>query len=669
MEKTKTLGADVVVLDLEDSVASGEKFKVREEYTRALDDGVFSGQRVFVRVSDLETTAEVEEDLRALCRPEIFGFILPKLRHPDQVRQFDGILTKIEQRNSISPQTMKVVPLIEIPEAHVNCFPIALSSKRNICLLIGSGDFSAAAVCQDGSITYDTFFASGLISARAAGIDAVFGVHDKVDDHAGLERLCIKMKRSGYIGCAALTPKQIPIINNAFSFSQRDLKWINGVLGISGTQKVGCNLIQPSVQESRQLIGPPHKELANSMKQRHEVEAKQTTGKESAGGVKKTGIKKGLSSGIKLDEIIQTPTEITITDAWKFLWESAFLNTRGYFNSAQRCKSLGINELPMPFSLLGTMAIALSVSSLSYFARVHLSFKNMFQNKAVFAGDTLRAMFAINDVEQKKGGDGNQYCLTNSTHWMVNQRNEVVFQVNKLTMFSPTHCNLKERSQREAVRQLNPSNSACRRNAMQNADNILLPVISTPYLAPKDLIIHDFVKVLGHSEVRMLCTLLNIVNPHHHNIVRYQATDLLVPGPFVMSAGLGCSALDIGEIVYEEIPHCINPNKVNFGDQVGAITYIESCEPVINNPLLEEVKLTHIALKNMDMEILSEVNIPQRLFESKMLKPSEYESLCAAEIPILLHKIACIIQRKIVRVRPGLVRTSTYPNELILNNC
>jgi len=133
-----------------------------------------------------------------------------------------------------------------------------------------------------------------------------------------------------------------------------------------------------------------------------------------------------LSSAIKLGEIIQTPTEITITDSWKFQWESAFLNTRGYFNSAQRCKALGINDLPLPFSLLGTMAIAFSVSNLSYFARVHLSFKNMFQNKAVLAGDTMRAMFTINDIERKKGGDGGQYCLTDSTHWMVNQHNEVV---------------------------------------------------------------------------------------------------------------------------------------------------------------------------------------------------------------------------------------------------
>ena len=41
-----------------------------------------------------------------------------------------------------------------------------------------------------------------------------------------------------------------------------------------------------------------------------------------------------------------------------------------------------------------------------------------------------------------------------------------------------------------------------------------------------------------------------------------------------MSAALGSPALDIGEIIYEDIPLCINPNKVNYGDQIGAVTYI-----------------------------------------------------------------------------------------------
>ncbi len=667
LEKTRTLGADVIVLDLEDSVAREEKRSVRDEYIRALDDQLFSGQKVFVRVSDLDCTAEVEEDLRALSRPEISGFVLPKVENGEQIRQIDDFVSKIEKENNLKPMSIKFVPLMEAPESHFNSFAISTSSKRNICLMTGSGDFTADTLCQDHSITYDTFFASVLIAAKAAGIEAVCGVYDKMDDYSGLEQFCLKMKRSGFIGSIALAPKQVSIINNAFSVSHRDKMWVENVLHKKGSNNKNCNLIQPSVQESRQMVGPPHKKFANSMKLQYEMQnfnRHLDTSGNCEKRIRGTQLVKGMASDIKLGEVIHTSHEVTITDAWRNLWESAFLRSKGYFNSLHRCTSLGLAGIPMPFSLITSIGIAFSVSNLSYYARVHLSLKNVFQHRPVYAGDTIRAMFVINSINPKRGGDGNQYCLADSTHWVVNQQDEVVFQTDKLTMFSPSNCYIKEGSSSNGPRSLQPTQSIYQQDLLQKTNNLILPIMSTTKLIPGNLIIHDFVKVMGKSEIRMLCNLLNLVNPHHHNLIRYQATDLLIPGPFVMSAALGCAALDIGEIVYEDVPVCINPNKVNFEDQIGSLTYIKSCKPLTTNSLLEEVKLKHFALKNTDMEVLSQMDIPRKLFEAEMMKPSEYESVCAKEFPMLLHKIVCIVERRIIRVRPGLVRSCDNPREL-----
>ena len=275
-------------------------------------------------------------------------------------------------------------------------------------------------------------------------------------------------------------------------------------------------------------------------------------------------------------------------------------------------------------------------------------------------------MFCINSTEKKKGGDGSQYCIAHSTHWIVNQREEVVFQVNKTTMFSPSHCSIQSTKETQTA-ELDPLKSLHRQHLLQQPAGTFLPHLPLPTLTPGQLLVHDFVKIMGESEVRMLCTLLNLVNPHHHNKMRYQTTDLLIPGPLVMSAALGSSALDMGEIIYEDhVPFCVNPNKVNFGDQVGAVSYVESCEPLQDNPQLEEVKLKHFALKNTDMEILSEMDIPRKLFEAKAMKPSEYESVCAAEFPMLLHKIACVINRRIIRVRPGFAKGTNVPKELLV---
>ena len=665
LEKTRTLGADAVVLDLEDSVAAKEKASIRNLYVQALDDGVLSGMHVFVRVSDLDATKEVEEDIRVLTRPEVLGFLLPKVKHPNQVRQVDEILTKVEKEHSV--EAAKLVPILEVPEAYFHSDKIASCSSRNVCVIVGSGDFTASAVCDDHSQIYDAFFSRGAIAAKAAGIEAVCGVHDKIDDHAGLENFCRKMKKCGYVGGVALTPKQIQIINNAFEYTLRELKWVDEVLEERDNANINIKLIQPSVQESRQMIGPPHKDKARAMRERCEKRQEFIAPRitpSSFDNLRGTQLKKGISPNIKFGEIVQTPYEVTITDSWKSLWETAFLSNKGYFTSLPMSTSLGFKGLPLPFSQVATMAVAFSVSSLSYYARVHLCFKNMFQQRPLIVGDTVRAMFCINSAEKKRGGDGSQYCIVNSTHWIVNQPEEVVFQVNKKTMFSPSHCNIQETSETRAA-SLDPLKSLHRQNLLQQPEGVFLPRLPVPKLIPGQLLVHDFVKIMGDSEVRMLCTLLNIVNPHHHNKVRYQATDLLIPGPFVMSAALGSSALDIGEIIYEDIPLCINPNKVNFGDQIGAVTYIESCEPLSNNPQLEEVKLKHLALKNTDMEILSEMDIPKKLFEVKVMKPSEYESICAAEIPMLLHKIACVVERRIIRVRPGFAKDGRIPKELV----
>ena len=131
LEKADTLGADVVVLDLEDSVATQEKSLVWNEYARALNDGVFKHARIFVRVSDLSEKEDVKEDLKTLTRPEVSGFMLPKVKHPDQVREIDELLTTIERERNLQLKSTKLVPTLELPEAYFQSEAIA--SCSGIC--------------------------------------------------------------------------------------------------------------------------------------------------------------------------------------------------------------------------------------------------------------------------------------------------------------------------------------------------------------------------------------------------------------------------------------------------------------------------------------------------------------------------------------------------------
>lgn len=665
LERAGGLSADVVVLDLE-RVTKGRESELRESFLEILNGNLLSGRRIFVRVSSVDNLEEVKQDLVTFTRPDISGFLLPKLKSHHQIQELDKILTVIEKEGGkVKPNRTKLVPILELPEAYFNSDQIASSSNRNACLMVGGEEFAAAAACEDCSPTYEAFFSRALIAAKAAGIEAVCGAHDRIDDHAGLERFCIKMKKSGFAGSVAFTPNQVHIINNAFSKTRREIMWSDHVL--KEGEHNGLKFIQSSVQESRQLIGPAHRDKATFMRLQHDKQTKEFISETKAtptSTVKGVRMKKGLSKDIKLGEMVQTPLQVTISESWKSLWESAFLSTKGYFNRMPQSNVLGFDSPPLPFGLVATTAIAFSVFNMSCYARVHLSFQNMFQHRAVLSGDTVRAMFLINKLHEKKGGDGNEYCITDTTHWMVNQRDEVVFQVDKLTMYSPNDCNIDKSGPSRKVPRLNPSDSEFRKHLLEQPAEEFFPHFSVPSLTPGQLIIHDFVKIMGDSEVRMLCTLLNFIHPHHFNQLRYQATEILVPGPFVMSAALSGSAIDLGEVVHEDIPYCINPNKVNFGDQIGTVTFIDSCEPLVDNPHLEEITVRHLALKNTDMEILAEMEIPMKFFQAKAMKPSEYEAVCCEEFPVLLHKIVCVVDRRIVRVRPGYVKHRTYPPEL-----
>lgn len=647
LESIKKYQPDIVILDLEDSVQSHEKPSIRKLYMNGMKDGLFSGINVYVRTSPLDCTSEFEEDISTFTGTEIKGFLLPKVENRDCVLEAEKILSRCEEERGLEKNSHNFAILIETPAAHFEVYNILSSSQRISWVLCGSADFTAEALCDDHSPTYDTFFSQVALAAKSTQKVAVWGVHDKLDDYIGFENVCLKMKKCGYHGATALTPKQIALANQIFSLSPIEKDWTTRVLTNSGK----INTIRKSVQESRQMIGPPHRLKARNILA-NTAQIQPLTSKSIRGGM----FTKGITPGLAIGKVVPAPHEALITNSWKTAWESSFISSGAFHEES---------AASIPFPLAATIAVAFSVSSLSYHARVHLGFKNVFQHRSLLAGDRVRAMFRIDCVKSKKGSDSIQYSVLHTTHWLVNQEDKIVVQLEKITMFQPDDCTVKL-VESEKTRSFNPVDSILRKHILQQPTNFFLPSVCQKNLIPGELLIHDLVKVLGHSEIRMLCTLLHIVNPHHHSVVRYQHTDLLVPGPFVMSAGMSLANQDIGEVIYEDIPVCINPNKVNFGDQLGVMTYVVEKKPVADVPEYEEVTVKHFVIKNTDMESLSCVDIPVKLFENGHMKPSEYESLCALECPVLLHKIACIVTRRIIRVRPNLYSCHNVPQELII---
>ena len=100
---------DMVVLDLEDSVAPSEKAAAREMVQDASQYIARCGIEVAVRINNDSVT----EDCNAAIWPEICAVVLPKVETPSQINSLDALLTKLEGQRRMPNRSVEIMPMIE----------------------------------------------------------------------------------------------------------------------------------------------------------------------------------------------------------------------------------------------------------------------------------------------------------------------------------------------------------------------------------------------------------------------------------------------------------------------------------------------------------------------------------------------------------------------------
>ncbi|TAN55100.1 MAG: CoA ester lyase, partial [Rhodospirillales bacterium] len=91
LEKARTLDADVLILDLEDSVAPDAKETARRQALQALTEGDYGLRELILRVNALSTPWG-EEDLKSAAQSGSHAVLLPKVESPEQVQAADALL-------------------------------------------------------------------------------------------------------------------------------------------------------------------------------------------------------------------------------------------------------------------------------------------------------------------------------------------------------------------------------------------------------------------------------------------------------------------------------------------------------------------------------------------------------------------------------------------------
>jgi (S)-citramalyl-CoA lyase len=249
--KAAASGADIVAIDLEDSVAPAEKDAAREQ-TLPWFSAPRAGQELrALRINSLRTEHGLKDVLairRTEARPDLV--LLPKAGSPAELEQLDELLG--------GPlQAIRFVAGIESARGLSRVDSIAQSTPRLAALFLGAGDLSADLRCANTR--------EGLLYARAhivraaaqARIDVLDSPCFDLSDPATLAAELESAIGLGFTGKAAIHPKQIAPIHAAFTPSARQIEEANRILMESdkGVGVVGGQMIdEADARRARRIL-------------------------------------------------------------------------------------------------------------------------------------------------------------------------------------------------------------------------------------------------------------------------------------------------------------------------------------------------------------------------------------------------------------------------------
>lgn len=261
--------ADVLLLDIEDSVPCCDKQKARDnikEYVKRPDLG---GKLLFPRVNDRES-GELLKDAYQLTIDGIAGFMYPKSTKGEDIYFFGKLLETIEYEKGIPIGTFKIIPLIETTGAVINIKEICQACTRVIAVAFGCEDFVTDLQGKHDLDGQSIMMARNLISigARSCGVLPIDTVHIRVHDLEDLEKNLIVSKRFGFEGMLVLNPKELPLVNQYYSPTQEELAWAKEMIALS--EEANAEGKGVAVKDEK-FIGPPMVKMARNILRKQEL--------------------------------------------------------------------------------------------------------------------------------------------------------------------------------------------------------------------------------------------------------------------------------------------------------------------------------------------------------------------------------------------------------------
>ena len=258
IQKGPHLGADAVILDLEDSVSPEEKDAARILVARAIETLDFGGSEVMVRINPIH--AGGLDDLPVVLAAGPDSIVVPKCESRDDVLTVDNAI------NDFNPgKPVAILPMIETAKGILNAYEVASASTRVDAVTFGGEDFTQDIGATRTKEGREIFWGRSMlvIAAKAAGVQALDTVFSDLTDEQGLRRDTQMIKEMGFDGRAAVHPAQIEIIHDVFTPTETEIRHATDVVfaaekarreGLGVAVVKGKMIDKPIIQRAEKII-------------------------------------------------------------------------------------------------------------------------------------------------------------------------------------------------------------------------------------------------------------------------------------------------------------------------------------------------------------------------------------------------------------------------------
>jgi citrate lyase subunit beta/citryl-CoA lyase len=230
VDKAHTRGADVIQLDLEDSVPPAEKAHARTLVEKNAARVRRGGADVVVRIN--QPLALAVRDLERSISPDVDAIACTKIDSASHVKLLDQLVTELEGKRGMTVGHTRFITMIETADAYTRIDEIPRASPRVAAMNIGGEDFALDCAMQPDDDVLLHPKQRRIIAARAAGVMPL-GFIGTVADFSDWERFRQMVRRSrrfGFDGAGCIHPGQVRIVNEEYTPSAAEVDYARKVI-------------------------------------------------------------------------------------------------------------------------------------------------------------------------------------------------------------------------------------------------------------------------------------------------------------------------------------------------------------------------------------------------------------------------------------------------------